>query len=353
MVVKNSLSTLPVPLHFSPANVGEVWKVDYERIARDAGLWRDKHSIKACQYDELRVVLIGVDVQNTFCIPGFELFVSGRTGRASIDDNIRLCEFIYRNIGNITHVLMTLDTHHPYHIFHQPFFLDADGNHPDPYTRISNDDITNGRWMFNTQLSDELGIDESYMKNYLDHYTRILEEDGKYDLTIWPYHAMMGGIGHSIVSAVEEAVFFYSIARHSSVEFIEKGLNPLTEHYSAIKPEIINGPDNEPIDQLNDYFLKLFNKYDIVIVAGQAKSHCVAYTVRDIIQQLLITNHELVRKIYVLEDCTSPVVIPDVIDYTEFSDVLFNEFTQAGVHLVKSTEPMEQWPGILELTLEK
>ena len=35
-----------------------------------------------------------------------------------------------------------------------------------------------------------------------------------------------------LVSAVEEAVFFRSIARHSQPDFQVKGNNPLTEHYA-------------------------------------------------------------------------------------------------------------------------
>ena len=30
---------------------------------------------------------------------------------------------------------------------------------------------------------------------------------------------MLGGIGHALVSAVEEAIFFHNIARHSQTEF--------------------------------------------------------------------------------------------------------------------------------------
>ena len=54
----------------------------------------------------------------------------------------------------------------------------------------------------------------------------------------------------------------------------------------------------------------------------------------------------LVGKIYVLEDCMSPVVIPDVIDYTDPADEAFRRFADRGVHLVRSTDSLESLRGI-------
>ena len=68
---------------------------------------------------------------------GFELFVGGRSGTGAVDDNRRLCEFIYRNLGTITQVVPSLDTHHAMQVFHAIWLVDEHGNHPDPYTLIS------------------------------------------------------------------------------------------------------------------------------------------------------------------------------------------------------------------------
>ena len=59
----------------------------------------------------VRVALVAVDVQNTFCLPEFEFYVGGRSGTGALDDNRRLVEFVYRNLGNITQIFPTLDTH--------------------------------------------------------------------------------------------------------------------------------------------------------------------------------------------------------------------------------------------------
>jgi nicotinamidase-related amidase len=83
-----------------------------------------------------------------------------------------------------------------------------------------------------------------------------------------------------------------------------------------------------------------------VIIAGQAKSHCVAWTVDDLLAEIRLSNEPLAEKMYILEDCCSPVVIPEVIDYTEEADAAFQRFADAGMHIVRSTDPIGSWPGI-------
>src|SRR6266516_1204702 len=93
---------LPLPAHFDPDRVGEVWRVPYEDRVREASAWADEHSLGRAAGDSFRLCVLAVDIQNTFCIPDFELFVAGRSGTGAVDDNRRLCEFLYRNLGEIT-----------------------------------------------------------------------------------------------------------------------------------------------------------------------------------------------------------------------------------------------------------
>ncbi|MGD9235725.1 MAG: hypothetical protein PVF09_03560, partial [Desulfobacterales bacterium] len=191
-----------------------------------------------------------------------------------------------------------------------------------------------------------LQIDEDYGQEYLLHYAQKLKEGGKYDLTIWPYHAMLGSIGHALVSAVEEAVFFHSIARLSQPDFQVKGGNPLTENYSVLSPEVLTDFAGDEIAVKNVGFIRKLLDFDAVIIAGQAKSHCVAWTVEDLLTEIDNEDRKLVEKVYLLEDCTSPVVIPGVIDYTEQGNDAFQKFADAGMHVVRSSDPMVSWPGI-------
>lgn len=337
---------LPIPSHFNPQSVGEVWKVPYQERAEDAEEWARQHKLQPAARDWRKISLLLVDVQNTFCIPDFELYVGGTSGTGAVDDNRRLCEFIYRNLNIITEICPTMDTHQAMQIFHGIFLTNDTGEHPSPFTLITEDDIEKGVWKFNPRLAASLQIDKAYGQDYLRHYARQLKDGGKYDLTIWPYHAMLGGIGHALVSAVEEAVFFHSIARLSQPEFREKGGNPFTENYSVLSPEVLAGPEGEEIAEKNVGFIYKLLDFDAVIIAGQAKSHCIAWTIEDLLDEIFIVDKKLAEKVYLLEDCTSPVVIPDVIDYTEQADEAFQKFAEAGMHIVRSTDPIVNWPGM-------
>jgi nicotinamidase-related amidase len=337
---------LPIPPHFDPERVDQVWKVLYQERADDAKKWAKQHKIQPASKDKFRISLLLVDVQNTFCIPEFELYVGGRSGTAAVDDNRRLCEFIYRNLDMINQICPTMDTHNPMQIFHSIFLVNDTGEHPDPYTLINAEDVENGTWRLNPEVAESLKIAPAYGQKFLHHYTRKLKTGGKYDLTIWPYHAMLGGIGHALVSAVEEAIFFHSIARFSSPDFQIKGGNALTENYSVIKPEVMVDSDGNQIAEKNAKFIETLLEFDAVFIAGQAKSHCVAWTIDDLLSEMAVTDSNLVNKVYLLEDCTSPVVIPDVVDYTDQANEAFQRYADAGMHVINSTDPLQSLPGI-------
>ena len=337
---------LPIPSHFNPQSVGEVWKVPYEARAENAEKWAKQHNLQPASRDTFKISLLLVDVQNTFCIPDFELFVGGTSGTGAVDDNRRLCDFIYRNLNVITGICPTMDTHQVIQIFHSLFLVNERGEHPAPFTLVTPEDIEAGIWRFNPELSSSLQIDEAYGQKFLRYYTRQLKEGGKYNLTIWPYHAMLGGIGHALVSAVEEAVFFHSIARLNQPDFKVKGDNPFTENYSVLSPEVTEGPTGEEIAQKNIGFIRELLDFDAVIIAGQAKSHCMAWTINDLLNEIRVSDRKLTEKVYLLEDCTSAVVIPGVIDYTEQANAAFQKFSDAGMHIVRSSDPISSWPGI-------
>jgi nicotinamidase-related amidase len=318
---------LPLPPHWDPDRVEEVWRVPYEERAAEAEAWAREHGVRPAQEDGRRICLVVVDVQNTFCTPGFELFVPGAP-----DDNRRLCEFVYRNLGAITQVIPTLDTHRAAQIFHPVWLVDAAGKHPPPYTLVSTEDVEGSVW----RAADPA------LQAHLLHYVRELEAGGRYRLTVWPYHALLGGIGHALVSAVEEAIFFHGLARSSQPAFEVKGDNPLAEHYSVLGPEVKQGPEGEEIGRLNVPLLERLLGFDAVVFAGQAKSHCVAWTIDDLLGDARV----LAERVYLLEDCTSPVVVPGVVDYTEEANAAVAQFAAAGMHVVRSTDPLERWPGL-------
>ncbi|MEG4849644.1 isochorismatase [Microcoleus sp. B5-D4] len=333
-------ATLPIPEHFDPKKVGEVWRVPYQERAAQAKDWATQHSIQPASSDTNRICLLIIDAQNTFCLPEFELFVGGRSGSGAVDDNLRLCEFIYRNLNAITTIAPTMDTHTAMQIFHPIFWINEAGEHPLPAaTSITLEDVQKGIWKVNPAIADSIsGANFSALEKQAFHYVKKLSADGKYPLTIWPYHSMLGGIGHALVSAVEEAVFFHTIARNSQALFEIKGGNPLTENYSVLRPEVLDGFDGNPIAEKNAKFIDKLLDFDAVIIAGQAKSHCVAWTIDDLLTEILARDPNLAKKVYLLEDCTSPVVVPGVVDFTEQADAAYHKFAAAGMNIVQSTE---------------
>lgn len=336
---------LPLPTHFDAAKVSEVWRVPYQARANEAKAWAKRHQIRPAAEDTRRICLLAVDVQNTFCIPDFELFVGGRSGMGAVEDNIRLCEFIYRNLGQISEIALTMDTHTAAQIFHSVFWVNQMGEHPAAMTMISLEDVEQGIWSVNPDVAVSLGTPKDELQAYALHYVEQLSQDNKYSLTIWPYHSMLGGIGHAIVSAVEEACFFHNLARHSQTVFEIKGGNPLTENYSVLQPEVLTDQNQQPIAKKNSLFLQKLLSFDAIVIAGQAKSHCVAWTIDDLLREIQALDPKLAKKVYLLEDCSSPVVVPGVVDFTDSADAVYQRGAAAGMHLIKSTDAID-WAGV-------
>ena len=335
---------IAIPPFFDLNTVDQVYRVPYQERAVAARAWAQSQAIAHASNDRFRICLLLIDVQNTFCLPEFELFVGGRSGLGAVQDNQRLCQFIYENLGTITTIAPTMDTHTAAQIFHPLFWVDAEGNPPAPMTMISYEDVVAGKWQVNGAIAPHLAAED--VQQFALHYTRRLSQDSKYPLTIWPYHSMLGGIGHALVSAVEEACFFHSIARNSPTRYEIKGSNPLTENYSVLSPEILEDGAGNAIAHKNTLFTDLLLTFDAIIVAGQAKSHCVAWSVDDLRSEIITRDPSLAQKVYLLEDCTSPVVVPGVVDFTDAADEAFQRFAEAGMHRVTTQTPLLEWPGM-------
>ncbi|MGB5595302.1 MAG: isochorismatase, partial [Crocosphaera sp.] len=111
----------------------------------------------------------------------------------------------------------------------------------------------------------------------------------------------------------------------------------------VLSPEVLEDDKGQKIATKNTKFLEKLLSFDKIIIAGQAKSHCVAWTIDDLLTEIQHRDTNLAKKVYLLEDCTSPVVVPDIIDFTPQAEAAFQRFSQAGMHRVKSTDPIETW----------
>lgn len=338
----NRSARLPIPEFYQPERFDQVWRVPYQERAQQARVYAREHGINPAAEDQVRVELVLIDVQNTFCLPDFALFVGGRSGTGAVDDNRRLSRFIYQNLDRITGITATMDTHYPLQIFHPLFWVDRAGDHPPANTIISHQDVVEGTWQVNPRAAQDLGIERGTLEDHLRRYTAELEERDKFQLMIWPYHAQLGGIGHALVSGIEEAVFFHSVARHTKGDYHLKGDHPLTEAYSAVGPEVKQGPQGEGLGERSDFLIQKVQRSDAVLIAGQAQSHCVAWTVSDLLEQIRAEDPKLVSRVFLMEDCTSPVVIPEGVDFTSRAEAAFDRFRQAGMNVVRSSTPLSE-----------
>jgi nicotinamidase-related amidase len=108
---------------------------------------------------------------------------------------------------------------------------------------------------------------------------------------------------------------------------------------------VTEGPDGDRLGEKNTDLIAKLLTFDAVVVAGQAKSHCMAWTIDDLLEEE-DAGERLAERTYVLEDCTSPVVVPGVVDYTDEADAAFERYAAAGMHVVRSTDPIESWPAL-------
>ena len=134
---------------------------------------------------------------------------------------------------------------------------------------------------------------------------------------------------------------FHSYARGVQSWVEVKGGNALTENYSVLRPEVLMRHDGQPLGQRNT----------AVVIAGQAASHCVKSSIDDLLDEIVAQDKQLARKVYVLADCMSAVTVPDgkggfFADFTPQADEALRRFADAGMHVVRSTDPIETWPGI-------
>ncbi len=319
---------LPLPSFYDPARVSELYLERASLVADEAAAFATRHGVAPATSDKVRVAAFGIDCQVGFCVPGASLFVPG-----AVEDTRRTLAWLYGNLGVLTGLHFSLDTHRVFQIFHPSWWVDDQGRHPAPFSVIGYEDVRAGKWQPVAHPLESL------------EYTKRLAAQGKYVLTIWPYHTLLGGLSHALVPALMEAAIFHAVARRQQTHFETKGTHSLTENYSVMSPEVLE-LGGRSVGTFNAAFFKMLMEYDRVYVFGQAKSHCVLSTLRDLRVHIEGTDRAQMDKIYVLEDATSPVPAPPIaplppeLDFPRVADAAMEELRAAGMHIVKTTDPI-------------
>ena len=303
------------PDFYQPARVGTLYVPD----SSAAVLAGQQAQMPAAAHDEQRVILLLVDPQVDFIHEDGALSVPG-----AVADTRRTIEWLYRNATQVTATAASLDSHIPNQIFYPTWWVGPSGQHPAPATVITGEDVDTKRWQ------------PVFEQEWSTTYVQKLSTQAKKALMIWPYHTMIGTPGHAISPALYEAITYHAAARRSQPTYLHKGTIPKTEHYSLLEPEV-KVPEH-PEGNLNTGFIGMLASYDLIYVAGQAKSHCVLETLTSIMRHFA-RQPDQIAKWRVLIDCTSSVVHPEI-NFDALANETLASFEAQGLRLVTSNDPI-------------
>jgi nicotinamidase-related amidase len=300
----NNLIITPFDRLFQVQEVGGKSSITINDVLAQAA----EEQLTPASEDTDRNLLLVIDQQNSF-IEGGDLGVPG-----SVQDTVRLGEFMYQNLHKITQIALTKDVHTPLQIFHPCWWKDRDGQHPKPVvTVITVESVISGEWTPVFSPKESLA------------YLHELKRGGKRELRIWPYHCLEGTSGVEFESQFMNLVYFHTGARRSTPVILAKGQDPLSEMYGAFYRE--DGVASEA----NRAFLDGMLAYSNIYIAGQALSHCVLDTLKHILEHHA-ANRTFTSSIHLLTDCSSP--IPGTEQLTEAAiKELVNQY---GIQLVEA-----------------
>jgi nicotinamidase-related amidase len=261
-----------------------------------------------------KIHLLIIDPQNSFAkevdlndqqkLHDGELCVPG-----AWEDMERLAAMIDRIGDKIDDITVTLDSHHQLHIAHPMWWKLSNGDRPGPLTQVREDNGVFIGTQFdasgNAHDVGEMMVSNPGFHAWTLDYIRTLTKEDRYPHMIWPEHCLIGTPGHNVVEPLQNALFKWESENLAFYNKVTKGSNYRTEHFSAVQSEVVD-PD-DATTQPNAFFIDEINKADIILLAGEASSHCVANTLRDMVTFFGSNGDEFVKKVVCLTDAMSPV----------------------------------------------
>jgi len=269
----------------------------------------------------IRTALLNIDFQNDFGDqPGAALPVPG-----AMADAMRMAMVVRQRPRRFEHVVSTLDTHARIDIAHPAGWRDPAGNMPAPFTCITAAEVARGDWV---------PYDMALLYDRWLAYVRALEETGRFLLIVWPTHCVHGTWGHKVLPVLQRAYTEWERVTGCKVEYVRKGSNPNTEHFGAFAAEVPDPADSATA--LNVPLLEKLARFDQIVVAGEAKSHCVRVTVDQLAEYL---GTDRIHRIVLLTDCTSPVAaVPGGPDFPAIAGAWQAEMQNRGMRVGLSTD---------------
>ena len=240
------------------------------------------------------------------------------------DDMTRLATMVDRLGPRLDDIDATLDSHRTIDIAHPGWWVDSAGRNPAPFTTIRAADVAGGLWSPRNPGWRERSL----------AYVRQLEAKGKYELVCWPEHCLIGSAGHALHPGLFAALQRWERLEFGMVNFVTKGSNPWTEHYSAVAAEV---PDPEdPSTLLNSGLIDSLRESDVILIAGEALSHCVKATVTDIAD---VIGEGHIRKFVFLQDASSSIpAIPNGPDFPALGREFVRGMQARGMKVSTTTD---------------
>ena len=276
-----------------------------------------------------RIDLLIIDPQVDFCRPGSDPkdLTDPLRGALYVDnaenDMANVAALVTRFGNKIRKIHVTLDCHHLLDVAHPQLWRDSDGKHPDPFTIITSQEMKDGKWT---------PVLLQHKQRFID-YCDALAASGKFPLCIWPPHCLIGSEGNSVLPVLFDALRGWEEAKRENVDYVSKGSNPFTEHYSAVKAEVEDPTD--PTTQLNTKLIQTLMDADKILIAGEAGSHCVKNTVEDIADGF--GDDTYVQKMVMLTDGVSPVLSPFV-DFPAIQAQFITDMKSRGMQTAVTTD---------------
>ncbi len=282
------MPTHALPSFFNPEHAGQLF------VERSSQVWAaaQAQGPKPSAFAQASAGLLVIDAQVSFCHPQGSLFVP-----RAVEDNDRALAWFYGNLTHLKGLHFSLDTHHQMQIFHPSWWIDAQGRHPEAFTVISLEEAQAGRWRAVREQAASL------------QYLERLEQGGRYQLTIWPFHCLLGTTGSALMPAWAEAALYHGACSGVAPDMVQKGQAQLTENYSVLSPEV-RALQGRALGGFNEALFDRLLSYQKLYVLGQASSHCVLSTLNDLADRIESIDSSLLKKVHILTDAMSPVPPP-------------------------------------------
>lgn len=281
----------------------------------------------------MKIHLVIIDPQDSFCrvVPAAEQ-QKNHTGELCVtgawDDMTRLSEMVKRLGDKLDDIHVTMDSHHQIHVAHPIYWREANsGNSPSPFTIMEEEKGQIVGYQFGPKGKQKVGIyvtrKPSFMRRTLD-YIVALRDGKRYPHCIWPPHCIIGTQGHTIVPQLFDVLYEWEQKNFGILDIVTKGSNLFVEHFSALRAEV---PDpNDPYTQINTAFINTVMEADVILLSGEAGSHCLSNTVRDVANEFVSQNDAFIKKCVLLTDATSPVP-----GFEQYQTDFISEMTKRGM----------------------